>query len=322
MSEEEKMPQGVRRITDGVFRADVCYPRPECTAVYLVADGGRGAVIDCGAKAGPPVIAAMVESAGLAPEDVDFIIPTHAHMDHCAAAGRLAQMFPRAAVAAHPSAAPHLLDPHAKLVPAARGLYGDEFFEGYYDDVLPVPADRMRVAEDNQALKVGGRVLQTPHTPGHAWHHLSVWDETSGVVFTGDSLGVSYRDFDSETGGRPVSAPSTPPNQFNPEAMRASITRMRDLKPALAAFAHFDEAVFSSDLAEQTLEIMERWMADAKTLDLSDDDSALKARVTAQMRASLAETTGADPGKVAERFRLDLGLCSAGMVYWLRKNVK
>ena len=321
MSGGEKTPRGVRRVADGVFRADVCYPKPDSTAAYLVADGGRGALIDCGAKAGVPVVAAMVDCAGLAPEDLEFIIPTHAHLDHCAAAGRLAQMFPRAVVAAHPAAAKHLRDPHDKLVPAARGLYGDEFFQGHYDDVLPVPDERLREVDDDEALKVGGRILRTPHTPGHAWHHLSVWDESGGIVFPGDTMGVSYRDFDSESGGRAVAPPSTPPNQFNPEAMRASIERLRDLHPRLIAFTHFDAAPFSPDMAEWTLELLERWIADARRLDLSDgDDAALTARLTAQMRETLAEAAGADIGKTAERFRLDMRLCAPGILYWLRKN--
>ena len=325
MSESSPTPpsapeSAVRRIAGGVFRADVCYPVPEFTAVYLVADGGRGALIDCGAKAAPPAVAAMVAAAGLAPEEVDFIIPTHAHLDHCAAAGTLAQMFPRATVAVHPAAAPHLRDPNAKLAPAARGIYGADFFDRHYGEVLPVPAERIRELADGESLKAGGRVLEILHTPGHAWHHLSVWDAADRIVFAGDSMGVSYRNFDAESGG-PVAVPSTPPSQFNPEATRASIERMRDLKPALAAFAHFDEIPFSPDLSARTLEIMERWMADAKTLDLSDgDDEALAARLTNQMRAALAEMTGADIGRVAERFRLDLRLCSRGMLYWLRKN--
>ena len=320
MPESPSPNSAVRKIADGVFRADVCYPAPESTAAYLVADGGRGALIDCGAKAGVPAVAAMIEAAGLAPEDVDFIIPTHAHLDHCAAAGTLAQMLPRATVAAHPAAAPHLKDPDAKLVPAARALYGDDFFGKHYGEILPVPAERIRELADGESLKTGARILRTPHTPGHAWHHLSVWDETDGVIFSGDAMGVSYRNFDAESGG-PVAVPSTPPSQFNPEATRASIERMRDLKPALAAFAHFDEIPFSPDLSARTLEIMERWMADARGLDLSDgDDEALAARLTNQMRAALAEMTGADIGRVAERFRLDLRLCSRGMLYWLRKN--
>ena len=323
MSVRDQMPAGVRRVADGVFRADVCYPKPESTAAYLVADGGRGALIDCGAKAGVPVIAAMVEAAGLAPEELDFIIPTHAHLDHCAAAGRLAQMFPRAVVAAHPAAAKHLRDPGDKLVPAARGLYGDEFFEGHYDDVLPVPADRMREMEDDGTLQVGGRTLRTPHTPGHAWHHLSVWDESGGIVFPGDSMGVSYRNFDAESGGRPVAPPSTPPNQFNPEATRASIERQRDLRPEWIAFAHFDPAPFSPEMAEWTLALLERWIADAQKLDLSDgDDQALTARLTMQMREALAEMAGADIGRTAERFRLDMRLCAPGILYWLRKNAR
>ena len=322
MPESSSPNSAVRKIADGVFRADVCYPAPESTAAYLIADGGRGALIDCGAKAGVPAVAAMIEAAGLAPEDVDFIIPTHAHLDHCAAAGTLAQMLPRATVAVHPAAAPHLKDPDAKLVPAARALYGDDFFAKHYGEILPVPAERIREMADGESLKTGARILRTPHTPGHAWHHLSVWDETGGVIFSGDAMGVSYRNFDAESGG-PMAVPSTPPNQFNPEATRASIEKMRDLKPDLAALAHFGEIRFTPDIAALALEIMERWMADAKTLDLSDgDDAALTARLTNQMRTALAETTGADIGRVAERFRLDLLLCSAGMLHWLRKNAK
>ena len=78
--------------------------------------------------------------------------------------------------------------------------------------------------------------------------HLSVWDETGGVIFSGDAMGVSYRNFDAESGG-PMAVPSTPPNQFNPEATRASIEKMRDLKPALAALAHFGEIRFTPDIA-------------------------------------------------------------------------
>ena len=311
----------VRKVADGVFRADVCYPAPDSTAAYLVADGGRGAIIDCGAQAGVSAVAAMSEAAGLSPDDVDFIIPTHAHLDHCAAAGTLAHMFPRATVATHPAAAVHLADPNAKLVPAARGLYGDDFYDKHYGEVLPVPKERLRELGDGEKVKVGGRVLQTPHAPGHAWHHLAVWDATGGVVFAGDAMGVSYRNFDSETGG-PVALPSTPPNQFNPEAMRSSIEMMRDLRPGMIAFAHYDTAPFSAGMAERTLEIMERWMADAKTLDLSDGDDALHARLTMQMRASVAEMTGADLGRVGERFRVDFLLCSTGMLYWLRKRAR
>ena len=175
-------------------------------------------------------------------------------------------MLPRATVAAHPAAAPHLKDPDAKLVPAARALYGDDFFGKHYGEILPVPAERIRELADGESLKTGARILRTPHTPGHAWHHLSVWDETGGVIFSGDAMGVSYRNFDAESGG-PMAVPSTPPNQFNPEATRASIEKMRDLKPDLAALA---------------LEIMERWMADAKTLDLSDGEG-----VAAKVREAL-----------------------------------
>ena len=316
-------PPAVRQIADGVFRADVQYTGPEMTAAYLVADSNQGAIIDCGVPAGVDAVRRMTAAAGLQPDDIATVIPTHAHLDHSAAAGLLADIFPRAIFAAHPSAAKHIANPHAKLVPAARALYGEAFFEKHYGKVPPVPADRVRELADGETVAVGARKLSAPHTPGHAWHHLSIWDETSGTMFAGDSMGVSYREFDSEN-GEPFVAPSTPPTQFDPDAMRESVRKMQSFHPARIAFAHFDVAPFSAEVADRTLDMMERWMEKARGLtpELTGDDDAAAARLTMMLRADLAETTGADSGKIAARFRTDLLLCSTGLLHWLRKGAK
>ncbi len=84
---------------------------------------------------------------------------------------------------------------------------------------------------DGMAIEVGSRRLSFADTPGHALHHHCLWDETSAGWFTGDTFGLSYREFDRGSG--PGSPPSTVPVQFDPLALRASIERLlRRSRPA------------------------------------------------------------------------------------------
>ena len=71
---------------------------------------------------------------------------------------------------------------------------------------------------DGQAVDLAGRALLCVDTPGHARHHLCVWDERSRGWFTGDTFGLSYREFDSPRG--PFVLPTSSPVQFEPEALK------------------------------------------------------------------------------------------------------
>ena len=137
--------------------------------------------------------------------------------------GELLRELPRAKLMVHPRGAPHLVDP-AKLVASARQVYGDELFDRAYGGLVPVPAHRVLEAADGQVVELAGRPLLLAHTPGHALHHLSVWDARSRGWFTGDSFGISYRELD--VGGRPFAIPTTSPMQFDPGQMKDSIRRM------------------------------------------------------------------------------------------------
>src|SRR5271166_3559531 len=68
---------------------------------------------------------------------------THIHLDHAGASGSLLKRFPNAEVWVHARGAPHLIDP-AKLLDSAGRLYGAEM-ERLWGEVLPVPAERLRV---------------------------------------------------------------------------------------------------------------------------------------------------------------------------------
>jgi glyoxylase-like metal-dependent hydrolase (beta-lactamase superfamily II) len=101
-----------------------------------------------------------------------------------------------------------------------------------FGPVEPVPGGRLRVLGDGQVLSLGDRSLRALDTPGHASHHLAIVDETSGVVFTGDALGIHVPNL-------PVLRPATPPPDFDLELAVASIERIRAAAGSTLLFAHF-----------------------------------------------------------------------------------
>jgi glyoxylase-like metal-dependent hydrolase (beta-lactamase superfamily II) len=150
---------------------------------------------------------------------------THIHLDHAGAAGSLAARYPELEVWVHERGAPHLADP-AKLLASATRLYGDEM-ERLWGEVLPVPAERMRV------LRGGERIgdFEVAYTPGHAYHHVAYRHDPTGWAFTGDVAGVRI-------GGGPVMAP-TPPPDIDLPAWRESIGVLEDWRPTALALTHF-----------------------------------------------------------------------------------
>jgi len=131
----------------------------------------------------------------------------------------------------HERGATHLADP-SRLVSNATRVYGEERMASLFGPVAPVPADRLRVFNDGEGLDIGGRSLTALDTPGHASHHLALVDSLTGVVFTGDALGIHVPDL-------PVLRPATPPPEFDLELAVASIERIRDAASSVLLFAHF-----------------------------------------------------------------------------------
>ncbi len=59
-------------------------------------DNGRAAFIDTGTNHAVPRLLAALEALGLTRDAVDWVIPTHVHLDHAGGAGLLMQSLPTA----------------------------------------------------------------------------------------------------------------------------------------------------------------------------------------------------------------------------------
>lgn len=194
-----------------IHTIDTGFGGAQFDAAYLVVEAQRGALIDCGTSLSVPHLLAAVQAAGLAPAQVEWLILTHVHLDHAGGAGALLQHLPNARVLVHPRGAPHMIDP-MRLIAGATAVYGEEEVARSYGQIVPVPAERVVEAADGQPVLLGERVLRTLETPGHARHHLCVWDARSRSWFTGDTFGLSYRQLDSEQGA--FILPTSSPVQF------------------------------------------------------------------------------------------------------------
>jgi glyoxylase-like metal-dependent hydrolase (beta-lactamase superfamily II) len=204
--------------------------RERYTAAYLV-HGREPALVETGPGTSVGPVTRSLDALGIAPDSLAHIILTHIHLDHAGGVGALANRFPNATVWVHERGARHLADP-TRLVASATRVYGQDRMASLFGPVEAVPAGRLRVLADGAILEVGGRSLRAIDTPGHASHHLALVDSSTGVVFTGDALGIHVPNL-------PVLRPATPPPDFDLELAVASIERIRAAAGSTLLFAHF-----------------------------------------------------------------------------------
>ena len=220
-----------------IVTIDADYIRPGLAASYLVIENGRAAFVETGTTHSLPRLLSALERANVAPDAVDYVLLTHVHLDHAGGAGALMQHLPRAKCVVHPRGARHMADP-SKLIAGAKEVYGAARFMQLYGEIPHIPASRIVEVNDGAHLELGGRDFEFIHTPGHALHHYCVVDRAARVIFTGDTFGIAYREFDTADGAFVFA--TTTPVQFDPVAAHASIDRIMSYAPRAIYPTHFD----------------------------------------------------------------------------------
>jgi glyoxylase-like metal-dependent hydrolase (beta-lactamase superfamily II) len=235
-------------IGDGITCIDTGYQRENLAACYLLQAGERAAIIETGVNKTVPGLLDLLREKGIPLENVDYVIPTHVHLDHAGGAGALMQKLPNAQLIIHPRGARHMIDP-SKLIAGASAVYGAEKFNELYGQLIPVDTERVIEADDDFVLDFNGRELLFPDTPGHARHHFCVIDTQTRRIFSGDTFGLSYREFDYQN--RQFCFPTTTPVQFDADAMHDSIEKLLAFQPQQVLLTHFCAINDPQDCAAQ-----------------------------------------------------------------------
>lgn len=313
------LPSYAQDLGDGIVAIDTGFHRPVFDAAYLIVENGRAAFVDTGTNFAVPRLLATLESLGLARDAVDFVIPTHVHLDHAGGVGLLMQHLPAATAVVHPRGARHMIDPSA-LVAGATAVYGEAEMARSYGQIVGVPAQRVKESADGMTLSLAGRELQLIDTPGHARHHHCVWDTRTRGFFTGDTFGLSYREFDTAQG--PWLLPTTTPVQFEPEKLRESVQRLLSYRPECMYLTHYSRVRDVQRLGESFLAQLERLVAIGRGLkSAADRHDALKRALLAEY-VSIVKAHGCrySEAEVATLLDVDIELNAQGMGIWLDKE--
>ncbi len=313
------LPAWLQDLGGGVHAIDTAFLRDRFDAAYLIVRGGRAAFVDTGTNFALPRLLGALDALGLARGAVDWVIPTHVHLDHAGGVGALMRELPGAQVLVHPRGARHLIDPSA-LYEGALAVYGAEEMARSYGELIAVPAGRVQSAADGMTVDLGGSPLRLVDTPGHARHHHCIWDAATRGWFTGDTFGISYPEFTSER-GRWI-FPTSTPVQFEPEVLRASVQRLLAADPACMYLTHYSRVDEVDRLAAMQLGLLDRMVKLGHSLQAAPDrHRRLKDGLLSIYRQSLAEhRCPIAPATVAELLAVDLELNAQGIGVWLDRE--
>lgn len=285
---------------------------PRFTACYLRLAGDSCAFVEAHTAHALPRLEAALAAAGRRPEDVRWVVVTHAHLDHAAGAAALLAACPRATLLAHPRAARHLVDP-AKLVAGATAVYGAARFRELYGRVDPIPAERVRALADGESFELGDATLRVLHTAGHANHHFVVDDPATDTVYTGDTFGLVYPDLQH---GDRFALPSTSPTNFDAPEARASLDRVLGLGRRFVAPTHYDAWEGAPAIAAQVRRFLDRaegWVDEAA--GDGRDAAALEPSLEAAWWAAIAEEAPHFGEAERQLLALDVRLNAQGLAH-------
>jgi glyoxylase-like metal-dependent hydrolase (beta-lactamase superfamily II) len=269
------------------------------------------ALFDTGAESTFDNVIVDLGKIGFAAEDVRHVFLSHIHFDHAGAAWRFAGPSRTggsgATVYVHPRGAPHLIDP-AKLVESATRIFGDDM-QRLWGRIAPVPAERVKVLEDNEVVRVPPFEIRAIATPGHAsHHHVYHWEDN---VFGGDIAGVRI-------GNGPPIPPFVPP-ELHVESWRESIAKIRALNAANLYLPHFGKIAGPVsehlDLVDERVVRWSEWFRER--IRAGDDESKLRSTFAelehADLRKGGASQSDIDGYEAADPSYMAAG---AAIRYW------
>jgi len=301
---------------DGVAAIDTEYVRPQLDASHLVIENGRAAFIDTGTNYSVPLLLAALEEQNLDTGDVDYVILTHIHLDHAGGAGLLMQSLPNARCVVHPRGARHIASPE-KLIAGTEAVYGVEETRKMYGAIQPIDEHRLLVPDDGDVVDLCGRGFRVLYTLGHAKHHFCLHDPASRSVFTGDSFGISYRDFDTDNGE--FIYPTTTPIHFDPPEAHKAIDTILACEPQQLFLTHYSRVTDLDRLAADMHDCIDAFVAIARRHADNDDRTGSIRAAMFEFLAARLERHGfaADRDAMFELLEPDLVLNTQGLEFWL-----
>jgi glyoxylase-like metal-dependent hydrolase (beta-lactamase superfamily II) len=203
--------------------------RSNVIAAVIVQGPGGVAIVDPGPTTCLATLEEGLQAHGIRWNDVRHILLTHIHLDHAGASGTIVREHPHISVLVHERGAKHMIDP-SRLLDSATRVYGDQM-DRLWGEFAAVPVANIVLLSGGETIQAGGRAFDVAYTPGHAAHHVSYFDPSSGVAFVGDVAGVCT--------SQGYVLPPTPPPDIDLDAWHESVDRILVWSPSTLFLTHF-----------------------------------------------------------------------------------
>lgn len=240
-------------------------------ACYLVVDEHK-ALIDMGYPSSKDIIVDDLASLNLTPKDIDYLIPTHIHLDHYGSLGYLA-VHSGAEIVAHAKAVKHILNP-ARLISSVKEVFGEHALNKFGYPVAVDPSKSITSIESNKeySIDMGSVELVCVTAEGHAPHQIAVYiNASTPCIATADSVSMLYPGF-------PYSfIPTTPPPSFDYKQYIATVDRLRAFNAELLLMPHFGIGYDPNLVFDSTISSVSTWVSMIKGfMDDAKDYSAIE----------------------------------------------
>ena len=203
--------------------------RSNVIAAVIVQGPGGVAIVDPGPTTCLATLEEGLQAHGIRWNDVRHILLTHIHLDHAGAAGTIVREHPHISVLVHERGAKHMIDP-SRLLDSATRVYGDQM-DRLWGEFAAVPEANIVLLSGGETIQAGGRAFDVAYTPGHAAHHVSYFDPSSGVALVGDVAGVCT--------SHGYVLPPTPPPDIDLDVWHESVDRILAWSPSTLFLTHF-----------------------------------------------------------------------------------
>ena len=185
-------------------------------------------------------------------------------------------------------------------------------------EIAPVPDDQVVALRGGERLGFGNRGFEVAYTPGHAWHHVSYFDGSTGIAFVGDTAGIR--------GPRlPVVLPVTPPPDFDLEAWLGSIDRILSWQPTRLGLTHFGLSSGPEEHLEALRSGLVAWAGYARqVMELAIPEQDQVRAFVEKLRTWLAPLLGSNP-EGTEGYLAGAGpeACWQGLArYWNKRRTE
>ncbi|MEL0067083.1 MAG: MBL fold metallo-hydrolase [Gammaproteobacteria bacterium] len=311
----EELGNGITVVDTGLMADDM-------VACYLMQSDGEVAIIETGNYQTCERLLMVLSEKQIAPEQVKYVIVTHIHLDHAGGASHLMHALPNATLLVHPSGVKHMANP-AKLVAASTQVYGEARFRAMYGDITAIAEDRIIAIQDDATMQLGQRLLRFRHTPGHAYHHMCIFDEEHSAWFTGDTFGLCYRAMKCAA-DMPFIIPTTTPTQFDPEALKASIRLLLENRPTFMLLTHHGQVrIDDHDYIEHWLiKQIEDFCAITKDSvpTLENHHQLVELLMDYYLELIAEKQLKLEPEVARNLLAMDLELNAQGLWYWHQKH--